>query len=224
MPRQPIMLLILRPLATSRTKGYQGQSPWLVGIRSTFAVPHLAQSSEHANTFTSFAAPRLKSSMFGSVARTAQTRPRIAPPCNLAARDLLAWSDERRQDGSRSLPAMSDLVFVIGPRPRIRPLRVCIGEKLLHHLLRVICVRFLATIAAVREELNSYVRFIWSTIEVNRRPTRPLAPATTCMLRICNGNFPLALSRLLKPAVAAASFLDDIDVVGSPPCKLPPNR
>jgi hypothetical protein len=25
------VLLILRPLATSRTKGYQGQSPWLVG-------------------------------------------------------------------------------------------------------------------------------------------------------------------------------------------------
>jgi hypothetical protein len=25
------VLLILRPLATSRTKGYQGQSPWPVG-------------------------------------------------------------------------------------------------------------------------------------------------------------------------------------------------
>ena len=30
----------------------------LVGIRSTFAVPHLAQSSEHPNTFTSFRRPR----------------------------------------------------------------------------------------------------------------------------------------------------------------------
>jgi hypothetical protein len=29
----------------------------LVGIRSTFAVPHLAQSSEHPNTFTSFRRP-----------------------------------------------------------------------------------------------------------------------------------------------------------------------
>jgi hypothetical protein len=29
----------------------------LVGIRLTFAVPHLAQSSEHPNTFTSFRRP-----------------------------------------------------------------------------------------------------------------------------------------------------------------------
>jgi hypothetical protein len=34
----------------------------LVGIRSTFAVPHLAQSSEHPNTFTSFRRPTLECS------------------------------------------------------------------------------------------------------------------------------------------------------------------
>jgi hypothetical protein len=45
------------------------------------------------------------------VARNAQTRPRIAPPCNRVARHPLAWSDERRQDGSRSLSAMPRLVF-----------------------------------------------------------------------------------------------------------------
>ena len=57
-----IVLFILRPLASRAAKGYQGQSPWLVGIRSTFAVPHLAQSSEHPKLSRLFAAPTLECS------------------------------------------------------------------------------------------------------------------------------------------------------------------
>ena len=42
-----------RPKATAIFRAIHA----LVGIRSTFAVPHLAQSSEHPNTFTSFRRP-----------------------------------------------------------------------------------------------------------------------------------------------------------------------
>jgi hypothetical protein len=81
----------------------------LVGVRSTFAVPHLlAQSSEHPNTFTSFRRPH--ASVFGCsarVARNAQSRPRIAPPWNRVARHPLAWSDERRPDRARDAPCSS---------------------------------------------------------------------------------------------------------------------
>ena len=64
------------------------------------------------------------------------------------------------------------------------PLRVWIGEKLLHHLLR--CY-LRAVLAKDRpqccEELNSYAGLIWSTREVNRRPASLLGPTTTSMLR-----------------------------------------
>jgi hypothetical protein len=69
-----------------------------------------ASSANHPNIrtlFTSFRYPHAR--VFGCsarVARNAQSRPRIAPPCNHVARHPLAWSDERRQDGSRSLSAM----------------------------------------------------------------------------------------------------------------------
>ena len=64
----------------------------------------IIRTSEH---FHVFSPPlRLAFGCSAPVVRNAQTPPRIAPPCIRAAKDLLAWSDERRQDGSRSLSAM----------------------------------------------------------------------------------------------------------------------
>jgi hypothetical protein len=60
------------------------------------------------------------------------------------------------------------------------PLRVWIGEKLLHHLLRCDLRAVLGKHRPqCREELNSRAGLIWSTREVNRRPTRLLGPSTT---------------------------------------------
>jgi hypothetical protein len=106
------------------------------------------------------------------------------------------------------------------------PLRVCIGEKLLHHLLRCYLRAVLGKHRPqCREELNSYAGFIWSTREVNRRPTRLLAPTTTCMVRNLQRQFPVGTQPIVKTwRLRRLQFLDDTEVVGSPPCKLPPNR
>ena len=46
-----------------------------------------------------------------------------------------------------------------------------------------------------REELNSHAGLIWSTREVNRRPTRLLGQTTTCMLRNLQRQFPVPSER-----------------------------
>ena len=106
------------------------------------------------------------------------------------------------------------------------PLRVWIGEKLLHHLLRCYLRAVLGKHRPqCREELNSYAGLVWSTGEVNRRPTRLLGPTTTCMLRNLQRQFPIGTQPVVKTGrLRRLQFLDDTDVVGRPPCKLPPNR
>ena len=76
------------------------------------------------------------------------------------------------------------------------PLRVWIGEKLLHHLLRCYLRAVLGKHRPqCREEPNSYAGLICSTREVNRRPTRLLGPTTTCMLRNLQRQFPVPSER-----------------------------
>src|SRR5271157_384666 len=106
------------------------------------------------------------------------------------------------------------------------PLRVWIGEKLLQHLLRC----YLRAVVGKHRpqccrQLNSYAGLIWSTREVNRRPTRLLGPTTTSVLRNLQWRFPIGTQPIVKTwRLRRLQFLDDTDVVGSPPCKLPPNR
>jgi hypothetical protein len=60
---------------------------------------------------------------------------------------------------------------------------------------------------------------------VNRRPTRLLAPTTTCMLRNLQRQFPVGTHPIVKTwRPRRLQFLDDTEVAGYPPCKLPPNR
>jgi hypothetical protein len=79
------------------------------------------------------------------------------------------------------------------------PLRVWIGEKLLHHLLRC----YLRAVLDKHrpqccKQLNSYAGLIWSTREVNRRPTRLLGPTTTSMLRNLQRQFPIGTQPIVK--------------------------
>src|SRR4029077_18742088 len=106
------------------------------------------------------------------------------------------------------------------------PLRVWIGEKLLHHLLRCyLCAVLGKHRPQCREELNSYAGFIWSTRKVNRRPTCLLGPTTTSMLRNLQQQFPISTQPIVKARrLRWLQVLDDTDVVGSPSCELAPNR
>jgi hypothetical protein len=73
------------------------------------------------------------------------------------------------------------------------------------------------------KQLDSYAGLIWSTREVNRRATRLLGPTTTCMLRNLQWQFPIGTQPIVKTwRLRRGQFLDDTDVVGSPPCKLAP--
>jgi hypothetical protein len=70
-----------------------------VNLRSAHLAP-IIRTSEHFHVFSP--PPRLSVRMFGSGGKKRAMRPRIAPPRNRVARHPLAWSDERRPDGSRS--------------------------------------------------------------------------------------------------------------------------
>ena len=79
------------------------------------------------------------------------------------------------------------------------PLRVWIGEKLLQHLLRC----YLRAVVGKHrpqccKQLNSYAGLIWSTREVNRRPTRLLGPTTTSVLRNLQWRFPIGTQPIVK--------------------------
>ena len=79
------------------------------------------------------------------------------------------------------------------------PLRVLDREKLLHHLLRCDLRAVLGKHRPqCREELNSHAGLIWSTREVNRRPTRLLGPSTTRMLRNLQRQFPVGTQPIVK--------------------------
>jgi hypothetical protein len=71
------VLLILRPLATSRTKGYQGQSPWLVSV---IAAEKLGKTPQHVDD------------------SSAQ---------QLYARHVYSWRDIRWQHGYRNITSVS---------------------------------------------------------------------------------------------------------------------
>ena len=79
------------------------------------------------------------------------------------------------------------------------PLRVWIGEKLLHHLLRCYLRAVLGKHRPqCREQLNSDAWLIWSAREVNRRPTCLLGPTTTSMLRNLQQQFPISTQPIVK--------------------------
>ena len=105
------------------------------------------------------------------------------------------------------------------------PLRVWIGEKLLHHLLR--CY-FPAVLGEHRlqgcKPLHSRAGLIWNARKVNRRPTCLLEPTTTSVLRNLQQQFPISTQPIVKAwRLRWLQVLDDTDVVGSPPCELAPN-
>jgi hypothetical protein len=110
--------------------------------------------------------------------------------------------------------------------PIFVPLRVWIGEKPLHHLLRCYLRAVLGKHSPqCREKLNPDAGFIWSTREVNRRPTGLLGPTTTCMLRNLQRQFPVGTQPIVKAGqLRRLQFLEDTEVVGYPPCEFPPNR
>ena len=173
----------------------------LVGIRSTFAVPHLAQSSEHPNTFTSFRRPTLECSdvRLGwqeTRKRVLELRRPVTVPREICS--LGRMNDDRTD--LEVFQQCRDLVFGDWTSAAIFvQLRVWIGEKLLHHLLRCYLRAVLGKHRPqCREELNSYAGFIWSTREVNRGPTRLLAPTTTCMLRNLQRQFPIGTQPIVK--------------------------
>jgi hypothetical protein len=79
----------------------------LVGIRSTFAVPHLAQSSEHPNTFTSFRRPTLWRLPAGS---SGGYHPLSEKACGMRSIghpdfQYTPWSPERRAAASKAARA-----------------------------------------------------------------------------------------------------------------------
>src|SRR6185312_16385952 len=106
------------------------------------------------------------------------------------------------------------------------PLRVWIGEKLLHHLLRChLCAVRGKHRPQCRQELNSYAGLIRSTREVNRRPTRVRGPTSTSMLRNLQKQFPISTQPIVETRrLRWLEVLNDTEVVCSPPCKLSPNR
>ena len=79
------------------------------------------------------------------------------------------------------------------------PLRVWIGEKLLHHLLR--CY-FPAVLGEHRpqgcKQLRSRAGLIWNARKVNRRPTCLLEPTTTSVLRNLQQQFPIGTQPIVK--------------------------
>jgi hypothetical protein len=99
------------------------------------------------------------------------------------------------------------------------PLRVWIGEKLLHHLLRCYLRAVLGKHRPqCREELNSHAGLVWSARKVYGSTTCLLRPTTTCMLRNLQRQFPIGTQPIVKTGqLRRLQFLDDTDVVGSPP-------
>jgi hypothetical protein len=99
------------------------------------------------------------------------------------------------------------------------PLRVWIGEKLLHHLLRCYLRAVLGKHRPqCREELNSHAGLVWSARKVYGSTTCLLGPTTTCMLRNLQRQFPIGTQPIVKTGqLRRLQFLDDTDVVGSPP-------
>src|SRR5580693_4145816 len=106
------------------------------------------------------------------------------------------------------------------------PLRVWIGDKLLHHLLRCYLRAVLGEHRPQsREELNSHAGLIWSARKVYGSTTCLLRPTTTSMLRNLQRQFPIGTQPIVKTGrLRRLQFLDDTDVVSSPPRKLAPNR
>ena len=162
----------------------------------------------------------LRSAPSSTIIRTSEHFHVFSPPPRLSVRFRLGWQETRKRvlelrrpvtvpreicslgrmnDDRTDLEVFQqcrDLVFGDWTSAAIFvPLRVCIGEKLLHHLLRCYLRAVLRKHRPqCREELNSYAGFIWSTREVNSdRRACPRQPPPACCA-ICNGNFQLALS------------------------------
>ena len=86
------------------------------------------------------------------------------------------------------------------------PMRVWIGDKLLHHLLRC----YFRVVPGEhrpqsRQQLYSDAWLIWSAREVSRRPTCLLGPTTTGMLRNLQQQFPISTQPIVENLAAAVA-------------------
>src|SRR4029077_2032254 len=170
----------------------------LVGIRSC------ASSANHPNIRTLsrlFAAPTLECSdvRFG----WQETRKRVLElrrPVTVS-RDIRSLG--RMNDDRTDLEVFQqcrDLVFGDWTSAAIFvPVRVWIGEKLMHHLLRCYLRAVLGKHRPqCREELNSHAGLVWRARKVYGSTTCLLGPITTCMLRNLQRRFPVGTQPIVK--------------------------
>src|SRR5271169_1513914 len=228
-PRQPDNAAHSPPSRNLRDEGISRAKP--LASWHTVNLRNAASSANHPNIRTPsrlFAAPTLECSDVRLGWQ--ETRKRVLElrrPVTVS-RDIrsLGRMDDDRTD-LEVFQQCRDLVFGDWTSAAIFvPVRVWIGEKLLHHLLRCYLRAVLGKHRPqCREELNSHAGLIWSARKVYRRPTRLLGPTTTRMLRNLQRQFPVGTQPIVKTwRLRRRQFLDDTEVVGSPPCKLPPNR